>query len=55
MTLKRTPSDVLHVRIARTLRRAVKVKAAETGRPMRQLVEDALRAHLAHLTARRPR
>lgn len=46
------PSDVLHVRIARLLRRALKVKAAETGRPMRELVEEALRAYL---TARRVR
>lgn len=39
-------SDVLHVRIGRLLRRALKVKAAETGRPMRALVEEALRAYL---------
>jgi predicted HicB family RNase H-like nuclease len=45
-------SDVLHVRIARLLRRALKIKAAETGRPMRELVEEALRAYLTPRRAR---
>ena len=47
-----TSTDVLHVRINRAMRRALKVAAAREERTMREVVEEALRAYFS--TRRKP-